>query len=306
MRNNTILFLFLLLGCSDYDLKNLGEGMPEGVDTAIPTIDTGDKPEERPPDREETGDADPDPEIPIALCDATPNPVSPPFESATWVGNNSYDPNGGDIIDYNWELISIPEGSTALMPAGSSNRYPFTPDLAGDYIGRLVVTNDLGLISDPCEVTLSSTPAENLWIEMFWEFPNDDMDLHLLAPGGTYNNISTDCYYSNCTPSIEWLHDMDWGLSGYEGDDPSLDLDDISGTGPENINILDPQIDGTYTVIVHDYQGSTSDVYGDNEVTVNIYLNGMLTWTDTRVITGDNTVNEFAEIDWSSGTVSSL
>ena len=103
--------------------------MPKGSDTSTPTIDTGDKPEELPPDREETGDADPDPEIPIALCDATPNPVSPPFESATWIGNSSYDPGGGDIIDYNWELISIPEGSTALMPAGSSNRYPFTPDL---------------------------------------------------------------------------------------------------------------------------------------------------------------------------------
>ena len=193
------------------------------------------------------------------------------------------------------------------MPGGiGENRYPFVPDMAGDYVGQLTVMNESGLESDPCEVVLSSTPAQNLWIEMFWEFPNDDMDLHLIAPGGVYNNIATDCYYANCTPGVEWLYDMDWGASGYEGDDPSLDLDDINGTGPENINILDPQVDGNYTVIVHDYQGSTSDVYGSNQVTVNIYLNGSLTWTDTRAIVGDNTVNEFAEINWSSGTVIGL
>ena len=298
--------VLFLCSCSDYDLKNLNGGAPPGVDTSTPTVDTSDPPEELPPEETAEPEPEPEPEIPVALCDVTPNPVSPPFESATWVGNNSYDPDGGSIVEYSWELISLPGGSTSVMPTGSGNRYPFTPDMAGDYVGQLVVTNNAGLESEPCEVILSSNPAENLWIEMFWEFPDDDMDLHLLAPGGTYNNSATDCYYSNCTPSVEWLYDMDWGIAGYEGDDPSLDLDDIAGTGPENINILDPQTDGVYTVIVHDYQGSTSDVYGPNEVTVNIYINGTLEWTDTRSISGDNTVNEFAQVNWSTGTVTSL
>ena len=87
---------------------------------------------------------------------------------------------------------------------------------------------------------------------------------------------------------------------------PLWDLDDIEGTGPENINISDPQTNGKYTVVVHDYRGSTPDVYDANNVTVNIYLNGTLSWTDTRPISGDNTVNEFAEIDWSTGTVIDL
>ena len=302
MRFSLCISALFFCSCSDYDLKGIGENPLPGLDTAQSIIDSGYVEDTSPP--EDT--VDPVPEAPIAVCDVTPNPVSPPFESATWIGSDSYDPAGESIADYSWELLSLPDGATTIMPAGSANRYPFTPDLAGDYTAQLIVTNESGLESDPCEVTLSSTPAENLWVEMFWELPNDDMDLHLLAPGGSYNNMMTDCYYSNCTPSTEWLYDMDWGISGYEGDDPSLDLDDIAGTGPENINILDPQTDGAYTVIVHDYQGSTPDVYGDNQVTVNIYLNGSLAWTETRVISGDNTVNEFAEINWSTGTVSSL
>ena len=215
------LVLFLLLGCSDYDIKNIDQPAPPGVDTSTTAIDTS-----TPRDTStttETAEPDPDPQSPVAICDVTPNPVSPPFESATWIGEDSYDPDGGSIVDYSWTLVSIPGGSTVTMPPGNeANRLPFTPDMAGDYAGQLVVTNDSGLESDPCEVTLSSTPAENLWVEMYWEFPNDDMDLHLVAPGGTYNNLVTDCYYANCTPELEWLYDMDWGSPGYEGDDPSL------------------------------------------------------------------------------------
>ena len=305
MTYKATLILITLLSCSDYDLKNIDGDAGSGDDIPLPLLDSG-----IPDEVHDSGGQDdipePEPQNPVAVCDVAPNPVSPPFESAAWIGEDSYDPDGGTIVEYLWSLRSMPVGSTAEMPAGTATRYPFTPDLAGDYVGQLVVTNDLGLESEPCEVTLNSTPAQNLWVEMFWELPNDDMDLHLIAPGGTYNNSSTDCYYANCTPAVEWIYDMDWGISGYEGDDPSLDLDDINNTGPENINILDPQTDGAYTVVVHDYQGSTSDVYGENNVTVNVYLNGVLAWTDTRAISGDNSVNEFARIDWSTGTVIGL
>lgn len=293
MRNKFQLFLLLFVGCIDYEFHPPDPKPPGGDDTAPSIVDTHDS-------------APPPPTDPVAVCDVTPSPIAPPWEAATWIGENSYDPDGGLIVSYNWTLVSSPAGSTVTMPTGGSNRPDFVPVLAGEYVGQLIVSNASGDVSEPCTAILDSIPAQNLWIEMYWEHPDDDMDLHLIAPGGTYNNLYTDCYYANCTPSMSWIYNLDWGNSGYDGDDPSLDLDDIMGAGPENINILDPQTNGVYTVIVHDYQGSTSDVYGANNVTVNIYLNGSLTWTDTKAISGDNTVNEFAEIDWSSGTVTSL
>ena len=307
MKYTNILFLLALsgFGCSDYDLKNLKDGLPglpEIEDTSAPDI-VSDLPDTAPP--EETPDPEPEPEEPVAVCSVDPNPVSPPFETATWVGSSSYDPDGGVIVDYNWTLRSAPGGSTALMPAGAANRYPFTPVLAGTYVGELVVTNDAGLVSDPCEATLEAVPTESLWVEMFWEQPQDDMDLHILAAGGALETRG-DCYYSNCTPSAQIFFPMDWGASGYTGDNPTLDLDDIPGTGPENINIDTPQPGAEYTVVVHDYTGSTPDVYEENQVTVNIYLDGSLEWTETRPITGDGSYTYFARIDWSSGTIASL
>ena len=267
-------------------------------------LDTG-EPAEEPP-------ADPD--QPIASCTVTPDKVRPIIEGATWLGRESYDPNG-QAITYEWTLVYRPDGSAVEMPAGSiteADRGGFTTDLAGEYVGRLVVTNEDGVRSDPCEATLEAEPAEALWVEMFWENSGDDMDLHLLSPEGSADDdgdgladglkTTDDCYYGNCTVS-SWSEGLDWGIIGDSIDDPILDLDDISETGPENINIEMPA-DGTYKVVVHDYPGSVYDA--GNPVTVNIYLDGVLEWTDTRVISVEDSYTEFAEIDTRAGEVTSL
>lgn len=233
---------------------------------------------------------------PIAVCRVDPEEVVSHSETATWYGDESYDPGGAEIIEYDWSLYSRPDGSSATMPSGTANRRPFTWDLAGEYVGKLVVTNEYGEESEPCYATLTATPEDDFWIEMYWTRSNDDMDLHLLAPSGSIET-NTDCYYSNCVSG-----GLDWGTRGVTEDNPSLDLDDISGTGPENIRVMEPQ-DGEFSVIVHDYPGSVYS--GANHVYVNIYIGGSLAWSEDCDISGENTYTEFATVTFPAGTVTS-
>ena len=233
---------------------------------------------------------------PIAVCEVDPSPVQPNGGTATWYGSDSYDEEGFAIVNHTWTLMSKPGGSTASMSNGGANR-DFMPDLAGEYVARLVVTNELGIQSDPCEVVLDAVPGQDLWVQMYWTYAGDDMDLHLVQQGGTLNS-STDCYYGNCVGGM-----LDWGVLGDPSDNPSLDLDDIQGTGPENINMSNPA-NGTYEVYVHDYPGSTYDA--GNPVTVVVYIGGSMVWSDTRTITGENSSTPFASISWPSGTVTGL
>lgn len=243
-------------------------------------------------------DADTSPPLaaPIAVCSANPTAVEAIHESASWIGDASYDPDG-IVTTWQWSLIAAPAGATAIMPAGTSNRRGFTPDVAGDYVAQLVVVDNDGLSSDPCDATLTATAGEGLWVETFWSHAGDDMDLHLLRGAGAIESRS-DCYYANCVGA-----GLDWGVAGDPADDPSLDLDDITAVGPENINIGSPA-SSSYTVIVRDYPGS---VYArDNDVTVNIYVGGILVWSETRNINSEGCYEEFATVTIPGGAVSPL
>lgn len=246
----------------------------------------------------DTGDsADTDPPLaqPVAVCSVDPASVEAIHGSADWIGNSSYDTDGA-VVDYSWTLYSSPAGSAATMPTGLANRRNFVPDVAGEYIGELIVTDNDGIVSEPCYATLEATAGDGLWVEMFWTYSGDDMDLHLLDDGGVLTT-SSDCYYANCT----W-GGLNWGAAG-TSDNPTLDLDDIMGTGPENINIDSPA-HGTYTVYVHDYPGS---VYmGRNDVTVNVYLATHLIWTDTRSVNSEGCYEPFVEVTIPGGSTTDM
>lgn len=248
-------------------------------------VDTGD-----------SGDTDLPLSAPVAICSVDPAEVLAIHEAADWIGNSSYDTDGGSIVDYEWTLVSSPPGTTAVMPGGSANRRGFSPDVAGEYIGELIVFDNDGLASDPCYATLTATAGDGLWVEMFWTNSGDDMDLHLLDVGGTLATDS-DCYYANCT----W-GGLNWGGAGTT-DDPILDLDDIPGTGPENINIDSPAR-GTYTVYVHDYPGSVYN--GRNDVTVNVYLASRLVWTDTRNVNSEGCYEPFVQVTVPGGAATTM
>jgi hypothetical protein len=89
-------------------------------------------------------------------------------------------------------------------------------------------------------------PDKDLHIQLVWTTPDDpdetdmtgtDLDLHLRHPdaNGGWNSDAGqfDCYFANKTP--------DWGAQLDPADNPTLDIDDTNGAGPENINLAHPE-----------------------------------------------------------------
>ncbi len=236
----------------------------------------------------------------IQILHACPSGNCP---TAVWDGSGSSDPSNLPLT-FSWTL-SPPTGSASTMSSASSMTPSATLDVAGTYSGTLIVTNSNGQDSQPCTATVEAIPNENFRIELSWANSGDDMDLHLLQaqPQGT-PRTDGDCYYANCQTGGWGGTTPDWGVAGFADDDPALDLDDIPGVGPENINIPQPAnapYDGWYQVFVHDYPGSVYEA--SNDVTVNIYLNGILQQTYNFSMSGEDDDYYVAKIEWPSGAI---
>ena len=75
------------------------------------------------------------------------------------------------------------------------------------------------------------------------------------------------------------------GNRGLLDDNPRLDLDDIDGVGPENINIQEPTF-GEYTIVIHDYP--SGEYHGANTALVRVHLAGELAFERSIVVTGED------------------
>jgi hypothetical protein len=223
----------------------------------------------------------------------------------TGVDSTSSTP-GGTIVSYVWEIVSKPlESSVTLstpnsMTTGFEFESGFTTvsgiDVAGEFVVRLTVTDDNGLTStNDARVTLNAVPSEALHIQLTWDSPENDIDLHVKKQPGNYCDGTLSCYYVNCREDDFSRPEFDnVGDSSTPGD-PVLDIDDLDGFGPENINI-DIPASGTYNVGVH--------MYTFDEITfatIKIFVNGALREELLQEFTADDQHWEVAEVEWNAG-----
>jgi hypothetical protein len=181
---------------------------------------------------------------------------------------------------YRWEVVSSPPGGAAMFGSPTSATTTFTSVIVGVYTVRLTVTDAMGRAAT-CTITVT-LQGHGLRVELSWNTGvtvpgtpgRTDIDLHM------HNRLATawfttpnDCYYLNENPN--------WDAPG-PTDNPSLDVDNIQGFGPENIRVDAPVVGTqTYSIGIHNYTGSARTT-----ATVRIYCGTTLAATYTRVITG--------------------
>ncbi len=232
---------------------------------------------------------------PTAIC---PDDLEgPPLADYRLAGGYD-DPEGQPMARAEWRIVEQPGGSTAApRPAMGLDTVMFA-DLQGGYLLELTVEDSEGGIGR-CTTRITTRTRDGLRIEMVWNVnavgDTSDVDLHLKrAPDADWFDEGArgdDCFYRNCKvcggfdedacraelaafnadpnrdppPQVEWSAPL-------SADDPRLDLDDVEGLGPENINILTPRA-GIYRLGVHYYE---DDGFGASTVTVRIFCGGEL------------------------------
>jgi len=243
------------------------------------------------------------------LCarpDAGPDQTVRPLDTVNLDGTGSTDSNGA-ILAYKWEWESKPaEAFSAIIRDSQGHSVEgiwtesaqplFFAAVAGTYVVRLTLQD----ADEDCNealadtVTITAIPDDDIHIELTWSQANNDHDLHLIRPGGqhsrdcdgagnqsyccwqncnTMNGSATPCPPRGC-PGPQ--NAPDWGQIEIREDDPRLDIDDITGRGPEETNLSQPEI-GDYLVTVENYSGDSKP-----EATVSIWLFGELRDTFTR------------------------
>ncbi len=220
-----------------------------------------------------------------------------PLDRLFFDGGESFSSDGSPIVRYRWSLVRRPADSGAVLNQENTSTSGLFLDLTGDYRVELEVWNARGIKScEPAVMDISATPDEDVHIQLVWDTSNDnnqfdsfgsDVDLHLLKQGGIWNLEPWDCFWQNLEP--------DWGVRGDRSDNPSLDIDDTDGWGPENINLNNPENGERYHVGVHYF---SDQGFGVSYATVRLYLGGRLVREFRRQRLTDQDFWHVAQIRW--------
>jgi hypothetical protein len=172
-------------------------------------------------------------------------------------GRESADPEGQEIASYSWVLVTSPPNALPVFHTTDdiNLRQRATGDLEvaspGRHDVRLIVKDARGLESlDTPESHVLLAPRD-LEVLLRWDIETD-VDLHLVHPGGRVGDYGTgragtstgsDCSTYNRAPN--------WRDLSVADDDPQLDIDVVSGRGPEIVGLNAPVSGQPYSVFAH-------------------------------------------------------
>lgn len=242
---------------------------------------------------------------PVAVISAS-DPILP-FTRIQLDGSESFDPDDPpDLpLTHRWTLLQVPPGSQARIQSQSAVQTQFLADLSGDYVVELEVRDALGT---PGRVvrTLSAVPDEGVRIELFWDHPDSDVDLHVIRDGGAFCDCgtgepgaATDVHYRCRTAN--WYPDAPEA-------NPEQDVDDQEGFGPEVtlLRDLDDVPSDRWILAVHyfdDAEETSSFPTTTSNATVRVFFDGLLVAEFDQALTRSGQLWEVGAVDWPSGDV---
>ncbi len=176
----------------------------------------------------------------------------PPLETVSFSANPS-DVDGTTGFSYEWRLLSAPQGNTAALSGASGGtpndvstqqRPTLFAQLAGEYLVGVRVKDPTGCRSSEATVLVRVKPNAAIHLQLTWD-KSVDVDLQMVQGTSAALFAPGACYWGALNP--------DWGAV-----DPSLDIDDVAGCNPENVNFgaiggTAPPLGSDYAVYVHYY-----------------------------------------------------
>lgn len=207
-------------------------------------------------------------------------------------GSHSSDPDGDLPLVFKWTLATRPQGSASALVGADAATPSLTVDQPGGYGVDLVVTDAAGLASKPRRLTVTAVAADKLIVQLIWDHPIADLDLHFLRPGDALDTVN-DCSWEHPHP--------DWGVVGDPNDDPAHLGDKLSGFGPETVVYEQPP-DGRYRIVVK-YASAQGSATPQLRATVRVYLYGAVQRELDHVMNGAGEVWEAGTVDWPTGLV---
>jgi hypothetical protein len=224
---------------------------------------------------------------PIAVVTNPPTVVAP-GSTVTLDGSKSYDPDPvpDNPISFEWQQLSGPMVTTtnpntfSTTPSTMEPMATFSLPSAGSYSFSLTVYDSTGLQSIPARVTIIAAASDDLLIQLVWDKPTVDLDLHVF-PSGTSAVPGASLYGSADCDTFQQTQawPAGYGNCAYSGNV-------LDGWGPDGADITGFMMGGTFSYeadVVYTSANGSSDTA--TNATLRVYTYGTLVGEVTQQMT---------------------